>query len=116
MSNYAEAKIEYEDKLVFQTDICKYYARKCKQIYRINGKSYKKQVRESKLTPQVMEQLLKHETNIWACINRMVDVHKPIQQEDLAIDEEQVLKRFSTLKPSFPLHKANTWVEVNDLG
>ncbi len=53
MVNYAEAKIEYEDKEVFNSDICAYYAKICKEIYLVNGKAHKinsKAVRNSELT------------------------------------------------------------------
>ena len=38
MSNYAEAKIPLEDKIKFQSEICKYYSRICKKIFEINNK------------------------------------------------------------------------------
>lgn len=75
MSNYAEAKISEENKIAFQNIISRYYAKVCKEMYLKNGKCYKraKKYRPSELNHQVMEKLLKHETNIWACINRLVD-------------------------------------------
>lgn len=39
MSNYAEAKITEEDKIVFQNYICHYYSNLCKQILDRNGKA-----------------------------------------------------------------------------
>jgi hypothetical protein len=52
MVNYAEAKIDYEDKEVFNEDLSIYYAKICKEIFDINGKAYKhkKADRHSELT------------------------------------------------------------------
>ena len=41
MSNYAEAKIPEEDRIMFQNDICFYYAILCKKILDKNGKAKK---------------------------------------------------------------------------
>lgn len=47
-----------------------------------------------------MEKLLKHETNIWACVNRLVDGSVSLEKEDYQEEEEmnsQRLQRFSNL-------------------
>lgn len=110
MNNYADAKIPEDDKLLFHEKICIYYSNICKQILDVNGKAYKSKNRQSDLNHKFIEKLLKHETNIWACIYRMVEGHGPMMQEDLNIeldvdevkkDIDKALKRFSTLNPRF---------------
>jgi hypothetical protein len=90
MSNYAEAKIQEEDKILFQNAISKYYAKVCKEIFLKNGKSYKKKKdRQSELNHQLMDKLLKHETNIWACVNRLVDGSVSMEKEEEPDDGEE---------------------------
>ena len=68
--------------MVFQADICGYYANICKQILESNGRSVKNPAnRQSLLNSEIMDSLLKHENNIWACIYRMVDAPPPQEQE-----------------------------------
>lgn len=76
MTNYAEAKVPEDEKLDFQNSICAYYSSVCIKLYNTNGKSYKK-VKEGEKPPemqhQLMERLLQYETNIFACIQRLIE-------------------------------------------
>lgn len=80
MSNYAEAKIPDYDKIRFQNSFCHYFSLICKEILDINGRSYKKKQKnqEEVLQHDLMNRLLRHETNIYACIQRMVDNPRPL--------------------------------------
>ncbi|CDW71451.1 UNKNOWN [Stylonychia lemnae] len=122
MSNYADAKISQDNKVMFQNDLCHYYANICKKILDNNSRSYKKQVRQSELNHQVMEKLLKHETNIYACIYRMVD-QKPeeIQQykennQNFQQQNSQRLRRISTLfqLEAIDFKKSQTVIETTE--
>ena len=54
------------------------------------------------LNHETMSKLVKHETNIWACIYRMVDTPAPelelkLDQETIRNDVNQRMRRISTI-------------------
>lgn len=96
MSNYAEAKITDDERLMYQNDICHYYATVCKRILDKNGKAFNdKDGRPSELNHQLMESLLKHETNIWAAVSRMVDIPQEELKKSFS-DKANITQRLST--------------------
>lgn len=105
MSNYAEAKISDEDKIKFQNDICQYYSVIVKDLLNINGKAFKvrKSTKSLKQQPmlqhELIKELLKHETNIYACIQRMVEgsISVPRIDDEGEKDEEEDEEIINTL-------------------
>ena len=129
MSNYAEAKIPQDDKLIFQNDICHYYSKICENILLKNGKSVKKSSQHTpvELNHDLVASLIKHETNIWACIYRMVEAPKPeleskMDEETIRNDVNQRLRRISTaINPhqsqgeDMGLMRRSTIIEIDSL-
>jgi hypothetical protein len=121
INNYAEQTIENVLKKKFQENLCHYYAGICKNIYREDFKLWQKKEGKDndQITPrtrnnieaefinQLRQKLLRHETNIWACIYRMakndeffneLNLDKMLQ-EDLnasSKDKKNMMRRMST--------------------
>jgi hypothetical protein len=64
MNHYVERKIQSSNRSDYQGKICKFYTEICKKIFLVNSTSENEDIRS------LIETLINHEANIWACIYR----------------------------------------------
>lgn len=77
MNSYVEAKAPTSKKKELQKKICQHYVKMLRDLYRKNAKLYANQAKYSNAVTQemVIASLLKHETNIRACIDRIIELN-----------------------------------------